>query len=65
MGAQRLRPRVGGRVRRRAESEWDDVWVQVEGTVHLVTRTGGGHRPRVKWHGGHAGPAGCVARGSR
>ena len=63
MGAQRLRPRVGGRVRRRAESEWDDVWVQVEGTVHLVTRTGGGHRSRVKWCGGLAGPAGCVARG--
>ena len=63
MGAQRLRPRVGGRVRRRAESEWDDVWVQVEGTVHLVTRTGGGHRSRVKWYGGLAGPAGCVARG--
>ena len=42
MGAQRLRPRIGGRVRRRAESEWDDVWVQVEGTVHLVTGGGRG-----------------------
>ena len=25
----RLRPRAGGRVRRKAVSEWDDVWVQV------------------------------------
>ena len=25
----RLRPRAGGRVRRKAVSEWDAVWVQV------------------------------------
>ena len=44
-GSQRLRPRIGGRVRRRAESEWDDVWVQVE----EMELPGGRGPPSPQW----------------